>query len=153
MKRYVLERTNMAEKRPEEQSEKVESCRKNLWQNIIFLFNITKEWESSVALCQEHKPQHPHHVKVSLWDNCHNEMTTLHVTGVVFELTYKSVFRTQLTEPSEIVSVWYLRYVDLIPIVSNQILVSQLSSAHSHLRTRSCKKMICQTEHTCHCSC
>ena len=24
-----------------------------------------KEWESSVGLRQKHKPQHPHHVKVS----------------------------------------------------------------------------------------
>ena len=24
-----------------------------------------KEWASSVGLCQKHKPQHPHHVKVS----------------------------------------------------------------------------------------
>ena len=24
-----------------------------------------KEWASSVGLCQRHKPQHPHHTKVS----------------------------------------------------------------------------------------
>ena len=34
MKRYVAERTNKAEIRPEEQSEKVESCRENLWNEI-----------------------------------------------------------------------------------------------------------------------
>ena len=26
-----------------------------------------KEWASSVGQCQKHKPQHPHHVKVSPW--------------------------------------------------------------------------------------
>ena len=34
MKRYVVERTNKAERRPEEQSEKAESCRENLWNEI-----------------------------------------------------------------------------------------------------------------------
>ena len=34
MKRYVVERTNKAEIRPEEQSEKVESCRENSWIEI-----------------------------------------------------------------------------------------------------------------------
>ena len=32
--RYIVERTNMAETRPKEQSEKVESCRENLWNKI-----------------------------------------------------------------------------------------------------------------------
>ena len=32
--RYIVERTNRAEIRPEEQSEKAESCRKNLWYEI-----------------------------------------------------------------------------------------------------------------------
>ena len=32
--RYTAERTNKAEIRPEEQSEKAESCRENLWQEI-----------------------------------------------------------------------------------------------------------------------
>ena len=32
--RYVVERTNMAEIRPEEQSEEAESCRENLWNEI-----------------------------------------------------------------------------------------------------------------------
>ena len=30
------------------------------------LKNNKKEWEISVGLCQKHKPQHPHHVKVCL---------------------------------------------------------------------------------------
>ena len=34
IKRYVVERTNKAERRPEEQSEKTESCRENLWNEI-----------------------------------------------------------------------------------------------------------------------
>ena len=33
-KTYVVERTNKAEIRPEEQSEKAESCRENLWNEI-----------------------------------------------------------------------------------------------------------------------
>ena len=32
--RYVVERTSKVEIRPEEQSEKVESCRENLWNEI-----------------------------------------------------------------------------------------------------------------------
>ena len=32
--RYIVERTNMAEIRPKEQSEKTESCRENLWNEI-----------------------------------------------------------------------------------------------------------------------
>ena len=34
MKRYIVERTNKAETRPEELSEKAESCRENLWNEI-----------------------------------------------------------------------------------------------------------------------
>ena len=34
IKRYIVERTNKAETRPEEQSEKAESCRENLWSEI-----------------------------------------------------------------------------------------------------------------------
>ena len=34
IKRYIVERTNKAEMRPEEQSEKAESCRENLWNEI-----------------------------------------------------------------------------------------------------------------------
>ena len=34
MKRNIVERTNTAEMRPEEQSEKAESCQENLWNEI-----------------------------------------------------------------------------------------------------------------------
>ena len=34
LKRYIVERTNKAEMRLEEQSEKAESCRENLWNEI-----------------------------------------------------------------------------------------------------------------------
>ena len=34
IKRYMVERTNKAEIRPEELSEKAESCPKNLWNEI-----------------------------------------------------------------------------------------------------------------------
>ena len=34
MKRCTVERTNKAKIRPEEQSEKAESCRENLWKEI-----------------------------------------------------------------------------------------------------------------------
>ena len=36
MNGYIVERTNKAEIRPEEQSEKAESCRENLWNEIQF---------------------------------------------------------------------------------------------------------------------
>ena len=34
VKRYIAERTNKAELRPEKQSEKAESCRENAWNEI-----------------------------------------------------------------------------------------------------------------------
>ena len=34
IKRYIVEKTNKAEIRLEEQSEKMESCRENLWNEI-----------------------------------------------------------------------------------------------------------------------
>ena len=34
IKRHILERTNKTEIRPEEQSEKTESCQENLWNEI-----------------------------------------------------------------------------------------------------------------------
>ena len=34
IKRYIIEKANKAEIRPEEQSEKPESCRENLWNEI-----------------------------------------------------------------------------------------------------------------------
>ena len=75
IKRYVVERANKAEIRPEEQSEKAESCRENLWNEIQLKGQYRqkqtqeqnkKERASSVRFCQRHKPQHPHHAKVSL---------------------------------------------------------------------------------------
>ena len=74
MKRYIVERTISAELIPEEQIEKAESFRENLWKEIQLKGpqrqkqtqeQTKKEWASSVSLCQGHKPQHPHHVKVS----------------------------------------------------------------------------------------
>ena len=35
IKRYIVERTDKAEISPEEQSEKAESCRENLWNEIV----------------------------------------------------------------------------------------------------------------------
>ena len=35
VKKYLTERTNKAEIRPKEQSEKAESCRENLWNEIV----------------------------------------------------------------------------------------------------------------------
>ena len=34
MKGYIVERANKAELRPQEQSEKTENCRENLWNEI-----------------------------------------------------------------------------------------------------------------------
>ena len=34
IKRYIVERTNKAEIRSEEQSEKAESCRENVWNEV-----------------------------------------------------------------------------------------------------------------------
>ena len=74
MKRCIVERTNKAEIRPEGQSEKAESCRKNLRNEIQLKGPQRQEqtqeqnkkgWASSVSLCQRQKPQHPHHEKVS----------------------------------------------------------------------------------------
>ena len=75
IKSSVVERTNKAEIRREEQSETVESCRENVWNEIQLKGplrqkkrhknRIKKEKASSVGLCQKHKPQHPHHVNVS----------------------------------------------------------------------------------------
>ena len=72
IKRHTVERTNKAEIRPVEQSEKVESCRESLWNKIQLKGHKDrqknrrkKEWASSVGLCQRHEPQRPHNVKVS----------------------------------------------------------------------------------------
>ena len=54
----------------------MESCRENLWNEIQMKGpqrqkqteeQSEKEWASSVGLCQRHKLQHPHYVKVSPW--------------------------------------------------------------------------------------
>ena len=60
MKRIIVERTNKAEIRPEEQSEKAKSCRENLWNGIELKGPLRqkqtqeqnkKEWESLVSFC------------------------------------------------------------------------------------------------------
>ena len=57
LKRYIVERTNKAEIRPEEWSEKPKSCRENLWNKIQLKGpqrhkytqkENKKEWSSSV---------------------------------------------------------------------------------------------------------
>ena len=59
--RYIVERTNKADIRPEEQSKKMESRRENLWNEIQLKGPYRqkqtqeqnqKEWASSVSLCQ-----------------------------------------------------------------------------------------------------
>ena len=61
IKRNIVERTNRTEIRPEEQSEKAESCRENFWSGIQLKGSLRqkqtqeqnkKEWESSVGLGQ-----------------------------------------------------------------------------------------------------
>ena len=61
LKRYIVERTNKAEIRQEEQSQKTESSRKNLWNKIHSKRpkrqkqtqeQYKKEWASSVGLFQ-----------------------------------------------------------------------------------------------------
>ena len=37
MKRYIVEMTSKAEIRPEEQSDKTESCPENLWNEMLLL--------------------------------------------------------------------------------------------------------------------
>ena len=64
IKRYIVERTNQSEIRPEEQSEKSESCRENSWNEIDLkgpskqkqTQEQNKEWASSVSLCLARKP-------------------------------------------------------------------------------------------------
>ena len=73
-KRYIAERTSRAEYRPEKQSEKAESCRDYLWNEIQlkgpYRQKQTQEqnkkgWTSSVGLCQRQRSTHLHHVKMS----------------------------------------------------------------------------------------
>ena len=61
IKKHTVERTNKAEIRPEEQSEKTESSRENLWNEIQLngpkiqrqtQEQNKKEWASSDGLCQ-----------------------------------------------------------------------------------------------------
>ena len=64
MNKHIVERTEKAEIRPEEQSEKTESCRENSRNEIKLKGPIRpkktkeqnkKEWASSVSLCFRHK--------------------------------------------------------------------------------------------------
>ena len=53
MKRHAVERPNKAEIRPEDQSEKTDSCREDLWKEIQVKRTQKqhkKVWESSVGL-------------------------------------------------------------------------------------------------------
>ena len=68
MKRDIVERTNTAEIRPEEQSRESGELSENLWNQIQLKGpqeQNKKEWTSSDGLCQRHKPQCPHRVEVS----------------------------------------------------------------------------------------
>ena len=65
MERYIVERTNKAERRPEDQSDKTESCRENLGNETQFeralktetdTVTESKEWAGSVGLCLRHNP-------------------------------------------------------------------------------------------------
>ena len=68
IKRYTVERTNKAEIRSEEQSEKARVVgriyeMKYSWKGHKDRHKQeqnTKEWASSLGLCQKHKSQHPH---------------------------------------------------------------------------------------------
>ena len=76
LKRWRVERTNKADMRPEEQSEKAESYRENLrneiplkrpWKQKRTQEQNKKEWANSFGLCQRLKRQHLHHMKVGPW--------------------------------------------------------------------------------------
>ena len=52
---------------------------KYCWQGHKDRNRHKKEWASLVGLCQTHKPQHPHHVKVGLWGlNSHGHIRVKH---------------------------------------------------------------------------
>ena len=60
IKSYIVKRTNKSEVKPEEQSQKVESCWENLWNEIQLKGPLRwnriqewnkKEWASSDGLC------------------------------------------------------------------------------------------------------
>ena len=75
IKKYIVERTNKADMRLEEQREKAESCRENSWNEIQLKGpkrkkqtqeqNKKRSRQAWLAYVKNHKPQHPHHVKVS----------------------------------------------------------------------------------------
>ena len=75
IKRYIVERTNKAEK---DWNNRVRNQRvvgriygmKYIWKghkDRNRQEQNKKEWASSVGLCLWHQPQHPHHLKVSPW--------------------------------------------------------------------------------------
>ena len=48
IKRYIVERTNKEEIRPEEQIEKAESCQKNFWKEILgSKYQLTNQLQSA----------------------------------------------------------------------------------------------------------
>ena len=99
-KRHIVERTNKAEIRPKEQSGKAESCQKNLWNEIQLKgphgqkqtqrLN-KKEWASLVGLCQRHKPQHLHRLKVSPWGPMVIILILYLPTGTSVDLMYLAI--------------------------------------------------------------
>ena len=82
LKSYIVERTNKAELRPQEQSEKKESRRENLWKKYSWKGhkdrnrhrNRIKRSGKARLVYVWHKPQHPHHVKVSAWGLLNNNL-------------------------------------------------------------------------------
>ena len=73
IKSYIVERTNEAEIRPEEQSEKAESCRENLWNELQLKGHKDRNRHKNTVKRSGqagfvYKPQHPRHVKVSPGD-------------------------------------------------------------------------------------
>ena len=88
IKRYLVERTNLAEIKLEEKTEKLRSCRENLWNEIQLKGpqrqkhsqeQNKKESASSIGLCKRHKPKHPQHVKMSRVDISNEQSQQLHV--------------------------------------------------------------------------
>ena len=62
IKRYIVERTSEAELRSEEQSEKVESCRENLW-NEIQLKGPSRQKQTQEQNAD--KPWHSRHIHIT----------------------------------------------------------------------------------------
>ena len=76
MKRYIVERTNEAEIRPKEKSEKAESFQENLWNEIQLKGPLRRKQTQeqnkkrsgqAQSVCVKNKLQHPHHLKMRLW--------------------------------------------------------------------------------------